>query len=513
MYPQGSAEAMNAWTAVALLGFTLLAGCAADSPDRSPEDEVARRYGEAVRHALPDDPMPEGPGHDHAAVAQHKFLWNYEFAARDPLLQNAANVAGVHALDVQAGYLFGAVYGSHTASVDGGLVIWDLSDPANPRQTGRWTIPGSVGGDRSMEATPDGDYAVISTEPLDCAGHVNPLGVIGAYLIDTRDKSLPVVADAMTLNRATVGNLLDGQAPGAGAELGQHSVAVHRIDGEDYAFIAAKIFHIDRSEQGARLVYVSEINTGHDIYVRDTPWNTTWAIAANGGGGMLIYDVTDPAAPFELAVWDLPERKSLAQNGTSYYFHTADVSFQDGQVVLVLTSEDWGETVSPLWIIDGNQLVGVTQPPGEPILLESIGTWRNPGNHSALAGLTFSLHNPRFHDGGLLTISSYHGGMWQLDVRHPEFWAAPAPIAYAAYAEGTPTAARDPIEDQIASNPNICGLEIALDAPSYWDVEVGPDGVTYLADGFMGLYTFKPTADHPVYGAAPKGTFLGTAGT
>jgi hypothetical protein len=499
---------MKVWLLAGLLAVGAIAGCLGDSGDDGNGADVPGGI-PPQRYALPEDPMPEGAGHDHTDPAQHKFLWNYEFSDRDGLMQNAANVAGVHALDVQAGYLFGAVYGSHAASVDGGLVIWDLADPAHPAEVGRWTIPGSVGGDRSMEATPDGDFAVISTEPVDCAGHVNPAGATAAaYLIDTRDKSLPVVADVMTINRATVGDLLGGQLPGAGFELGQHSVAVHRIADVDYAFIAGKIFRIDRSEQGGQLVYQSTIPTGHDLYVRDTPWNTTWAIAANGGGGMLVYDVTDPAQPFELAVWDLPDREDLE---TDYYFHTADVSFQDGQVLLVLTSEDWGETISPLWTIDGNQLVGVREAPPTPIVLDQIGTWRNPGNHSALAGLTFSLHNPRFHDGGLLTLSSYHGGMWQLDLRTPEFWADPAPIAYAAYAEGTPTLANDPVENAVQNN--LCGLDIALDAPSYWDVEVGPNGITYLADGFLGLYTFTPAASHPVFGASRTQDFNGTAGT
>lgn len=500
--------------AVALLGVLLLAsvaGCLGDRSD-SPGGAGGEGLGPATRHDLPEDPMPEGPGHDHADPAQHRFLWNYEFTARDPLLQNAASVAGVHALDVQAGWLFGAVYGSHTASVDGGLVIWDVhTDPAHPRYVGRWTIPGSVGGDRSMEATPDGDFAVISTEPVDCAGHVNPGGAVAAYLVDTRDKERPLVADVMTMNRVTLGGALAGEPNPGGVQLGQHSVAVHRIQEQDYAFISGKMFRIDRTEQGGRLVYVNEVGVGHDLYVRDTPWGTTWALAANGGGGLIVWDVTEPAHPFQLATWDLPDRKELEKAGTAYYFHTADVAFLDGQVLLVLTSEDWGETVSPLWILDGNQLMGLAEEPDVPINLEMLGTWTNPGQHSALAGLTFSLHNPRFHDGGLLTLSSYHGGMWQLDVRHPEFWAAPAPIAYAAFADGEPTVVSDPVEDLVQSE--VCGLEIALDAPSYWDVEVGQDGVTYLADGFMGLYTFKPTADHPVFGGVPAGTYLGTAGT
>ncbi len=518
MPPPGSDGPMKAWLLAALLAVGALAGCTGTSDDDGSGpggDGDGFTYPPATRHDLPDDPMPEGADHDHADPAQHKFLWNYEFSARDPLLQNQANVAGVHALDVQNGYLFGAVYGSHAASVDGGLVIWDVhTDPAHPQQVGRWTIPGSVGGDRSMEATPDGDFAVIATEPFDCAGHLNPGGAVAAYLIDARDKALPVVADVLTVSGKTVGDVMTAD-PNAGVgagELAEHSVAVHRIQDEDYAFVFGKIYHIQRGEQGGRLVYVSSISTGHDIYVRDTPWNTTWALSANGGGGMVVWDVTDPASPFELATWDLPARKELASEGVEYYFHTADVSFQPGQVVLVLTSEDFGDHVSPLWIVDGNPLQGATEPPaGDPYQLKEIGTWQNPGNHNSLAGLTFSLHNPRFHDGGVLTLSSYHGGMWQLDVRNPEFWANPQPIGYAVYAEGTPSLTADPIEGLVQKQ--LCGLEIALDAPSYWDVEVGVDGITYLADGFLGLYTFKPTADHPVFGGAAAGQFVGTAGT
>ncbi|MEA3190059.1 MAG: hypothetical protein QOD77_641 [Thermoplasmata archaeon] len=499
---------MKAFLAAALLVAALLAGCSANDTTETTGPPTQTTGPSDQRYDLPADPNPEGAGHVHGDPAQHKFLWNYNFTARDPLLQNQANVAGVHALDVQAGYLFGAVYGSHAASVDGGLVIWDLSDPAHPQQTGRWIIPGSVGGDRSMEATPDGRFVVIATEPVDCAGHVNPLGVVGAYLLDTQDKTLPVVADAMTLNGVTLGNVLGGQGPGQ-PEQGQHSVAVHRIGGVDYALIFGKVYQIELSEQGAHLVHVSTIPTGHDIYVRDTPWNTTWALSANGGGGLTIWDLTDPTAPFQLATWDVPDREALANKGVEYYIHTADVSFQpDGQVLIVVTSEDFAEHVSPFWVVDGNPLRGVTTASSPIELDNTLGSWSNPGDHNALAGLTFSLHNPRFHDGGILTLSSYHGGMWQLDLRHPSFWADPAPIAYAAYSDGEPPQVSDPVEGAVQKN--LCGLEIAVDTPSYWDVEVGPGGHLYLADGMMGLYTFAPTKDHPVYGA--PGDYPGTAG-
>jgi hypothetical protein len=502
---------MKAWALLGLLLLATLSGCSGRGPGGDGGGPDGR--GSPQRLALPEDPMPEGPGHDHGEPDQHRFLWNYAFSHRDPLLQDEANVAGVHALDVQNGWLFGAVYGAHAVSANGGLVIWDVhTDPARPAEVGRWTIPGSVGGDRSMEATPDGDFAVISTEPVDCAGHVNPGGgVIAAYLIDARDKARPFVADALSVAGRTLGDVESGSPGAAPGQLAEHSVAVHRILDQDYAFVFGKIYRIDRTEQGGRLVYVNTISTGHDIYVRDTPWGTVWALSANGGGGLVVWDVTDPAKPFQLATWDLPDRKRLESEGVEHYFHTADVSFQEGRPILVLTSEDFAQHASPLWVLDGAPLAGAKDAPESPHQLEMVGTWRNPGNHSALAGLTFSLHNPRFHDGGILTLSSYHGGMWQLDVRGAGFWKEPAPIAYAVYAEGTPPLFADPVEALVQEH--LCGLAISLDTPSYWDVEVGADGVAYLADGVMGLYTFTPTADHPVYGGAAPGQYLGTPGT
>ena len=167
--------------------------------------------------------MMEGHGHELTYAEQHKILWSYAYSARDALMDNAANAAGLHAIDLQGGYLFGAVYGSHGASVDGGVQIWDVhTDPLHPKQTGKWTIPGSVGGDRSIGATPDGDFVVIGLEPVDCLGHANPLGAVtSAYLIDARNKALPVVADVLT-PAGTVGD--PGQTP---LHTSPTSVSVH----------------------------------------------------------------------------------------------------------------------------------------------------------------------------------------------------------------------------------------------------------------------------------------------
>ena len=146
---------MKGFLLSAILVAAVLAGCANTSNTTSSSSNGTPTAPQ--RYTPPFDTMPEGAGHDHADAAQHKFLWNYNFTARDPLLSNPADIAGLHAIDMQGGYVFGAIYGSHGLQVDGGVQIWDAkTDPAHPRQTGRWTIPGSVGGDRSIGATSDG---------------------------------------------------------------------------------------------------------------------------------------------------------------------------------------------------------------------------------------------------------------------------------------------------------------------------------------------------------------------
>ena len=324
---------------------------------------------------------------------------------------------------------------------------------------------------------------------------------MSAYLIDARDKAHPVVADVIVPSGGTI-----GEPTAQNRRISTHSVYVAHIGNDDYAFIFGDIYRIERAEAvAAKLVFVGSINTGHDVYVRQTPWNTTWALSANGGGGggdlgrgLVIFDVTDPAHPFEIGEWDRADH-----NDVGYYFHTADVDFvkaADGsnQTLVVLSSEDFGPHVSPFWVLDGNPLRAV-QSGQDPVVLQQLGEWHNPYNHTA-ANIRFSLHNPRFSDHGILTVSSYHAGFFQFDLRDPTFWEHPSLVAEGAYADGTPPAVIDPVEQAVENQ--LCGLGISIDAPEYMDVAVAPHGVLYFADVFMGLYTFQPTADHPLFGAS-----------
>lgn len=466
-----------------LVGGLGLAGCLSEEgPDRAPDVTVPPQ----APAPPPEDPLAEGSGHFHGDPGQHQYLWRYAFAGRDPILSNPANAAGLHALDLADGHLFGALYGSHVAAVDGGMAVWDLADPLQPRLTGRLALPGAVGGDRSIEATDDGDFVVLATEPLTCFGQLaaNPAD---AYLVDVRDKANPRIADALSVAGPSLGG-----GTTIGARLGVHSVVIHRYGDEDYAFLMGHVYRIARGgATGATLVDTgATLPVGHDLYVRDTPWGGVWGLSANGGSNFQIFDLTDPTAPKEIAVFEATD---------GHYLHTADAHFfEDGQAVVILTTEDWTDVQSVMWVFDATALRG-HDPAADPVVLEPAYTYTTPGNHTAV-GMSFSMHNPRFGDDGLLDLSHYHGGLWQLDFRAPEHRLQPVPVAYAVYSEGTPPIAKDPQQDAVEQN--VCGLGTGLDTPTFMDVERGPDGVLYAADVYMGLYTFAPTAEHPVYGGA-----------
>ncbi len=429
--------------AAALALAVVLAGCLAGG-------NVDPSSGAGAANAVPFlDPM--GQDHDHSDPALHDFNLGFELLHHEPLGDEATS-AGVHALDVKAGYLFAAVYGD-TVGAHGGFFVFDLADPTAPKAVGRYRFAGAMGGDRSMEATADGNFVVLGTEAVDCAGHVNPFGP-GLYLVDVTDKTAPRLAHYLPT-------------------MGVHSVAVHAIGGDDYVFSVTSpggIFRIERTP-APRLVQVAEFGFGHDIIVQDDPvLDKPVLYAADGGGPLNIYDVSDPARPQLLATWNIPDR------GDKFYVHTAAAEVRpDGRRIVVVTSEDWGDDPSPLWVLDATRFD----------VVETLATWQNPGAHAA-EGLRYSLHNPRMRDGSL-TVAHYHGGVWTLDLAAPE-----APVVkgfYLPHEGGTLVA---PARTSTVAD-RLCGAFHLGDAPSTFDVELG-EGVVYAADLHTGIYALRPPA-------------------
>jgi hypothetical protein len=353
-------------------------------------------------------------------------------------------------MDVKAGFLFVAIYGGE-ADAEGGFFVFDIAEPLAPVEVGRYRFAGPLGGDRSLEATEDGAFVVLGTEAVDCAGHVNPAGP-GMYLIDVRDKSAPRPVFYLPAT-------------------GVHSVTVHRIDGEDYVFAATagdNVFHIEKSPV-PRFVAVGSVSLGHDSVVMDDPiLGVPLLYAANGGAGFVISDVSEPSAPKQLAEWNIPDR------GDRYYIHTGAVTMIEGRRIAVVTSEDWGDYPSALWVLDATRFD----------LIETIANWSAPGEHAA-DGLRYSMHNPRFL-GDDLILAYYHGGVWSLDLSKPE-----TPVVQGLFMPAESNGWTPEPTKTNAGSDKLCGVFHLAEAPLAFDVEIA-EGAVYVADLHTGLYALSP---------------------
>lgn len=435
--------------AVALVALALLAaGCvqppAADVQNTSPG------------FALPiADPM--GQDHDQSDPTLHGVSWNFEQVAHDKVAGSDSHSAGSHALDLRGDWLFVAAYGGD-ADREGGVFIYDVKDPAAPKLTGRVQLAGSLGGDRSLEATEDADFAVFATEAATSFGHVNPTPP-GLYLIDTRDKAAPKVAHFLPT--------------GTGA----HAVTIHRVAGKDYVFAGAtgenSIVEI-RRDPAPTLVPVGDIGIGHDAVAMDDPLlGKPLLYTANGFSGFEVLDISDPAKPQKVAAWNIPDR------GDRYYVHHSAVQIIEDRRILVVTSEDWSDYPSMMWVLDATDLGDI----------QLLSNWTNPGGHPA-EDIRYSIHNPRFL-GSTLILSHYHGGVWALDLSTAEKRAAPPTLGvFLPHEDGGKPGA--PIGYEIMKGRGR-GFTVT-DAPMTMDVEVHPEsGIVYAADLHTGLYTLKPT--------------------
>ena len=401
-------------------------------------------------------PDPMGHDHDHSDPTIHAFSHGFEQAFHHPLAGSATHSAGVHALDAKGGYLFAAVYGGD-ADAEGGFFVFDIADPLAPVQVGRYQFPGQLGGDRSMEATEDANWVVLGTEAIDCAGHVNPVAP-GLYLIDASDKGAmtPVHYLPMTM---------------------VHSVTIHRIDGVDYVFaltsgaIDQNVFRIVTSPV-PRLEPVSFVSIGHDSIVQDDALLGKPLLYAANGDNFVVTDVSDPANPAQLAEWTPPDR---GEDGDMYYLHTVVAGMIGDRRIVVVTSEDWLDYPSAMWILDATDFG----------FLELLTQWQAPGDHAA-QGLRYSMHNPRLQGDDLL-LAYYHGGVWSLDLAQPE-----SPRVQGLFMPGESTGYRGAKPATSAYADSACGDFAFEDSPFTFDVETTADAV-YVADLHTGLYALKPT--------------------
>lgn len=410
------------------------------------------------------DPGPwlRGAGHDHRDPAQHagiaRGLHETDWL---PLGGDMLHMSGAHAMEVRNGTLFVAAF-SDMYGASGGLWTLDVrADPRHPRVLGHLPGLGPMGGDRSLDATVDGDFAVVGTEAAPAAytktGIVNPTPS-GLLLVDARDKTRPLVVD---------------YHPSAGV----HSVIVGRVNGADYVYTSDllnqpfSVYRIDR-EPTPKLVPVGRQLIRHDASLfHDPVLGKTLLVTADGSSGILdevrVYDASaNPATPVRLGNWSPPDP-------TTHFMHSALMTYVEGRRVIVVTSENAGDAPTPIWFLDATDLGNIT----------TLATWKPPvggGN-----GLVFSLHNPRIHQ-GLLHVAHYHAGIVVFDIRTLAALQDLPVVGYAVPSHDTGyRSLLDPA--QLAA-----GID-AIHYPRVYDVAVDPEtGHFYAADVWTGVTAYRP---------------------
>lgn len=396
-------------------------------------------------------------GHDHRDAALHQHLVGMTETDWEPMGGTPATMAGVHALAIADGTLFAVAWGEQYGA--GGLWLYDIrADPHDPAFLAYLPLPGPVGGDRALGVTPDGDFAVVGVEDVPVTlywgGPANPTPP-GLVLVDVRIPGAPVVV---------------GYAP---AELGIHSVTMHRIGGEDYVFatnlgfLTPSIYRIERSPVprlvASAPIFGRSLAIGHDATAYDDPILGKPLLATADGADFSIWDVSSPFAPVRLARW----RES------STYTHSAILTTVEGKRLLVGSSEDWGDVPSKFWVIDATNLSA----------LKLHGSWTAPVAPSP-GWLRFSLHNPRIDD-GTLYFAHYHAGVLGFDISTLAKAADPQVSRSALTAHDTGYA--NPVPEAMRH----VGWG-GVDAPYVLDVEVDPaSGAVYAADTFFGITTYR----------------------
>ncbi|HSH23583.1 MAG TPA: hypothetical protein VK975_05925 [Acidimicrobiales bacterium] len=471
--------------------------------------------------------MPEGEGHDHLEIDQHRFACRMRQVSFDGLGEELGAQRDVVLGEMDVKNDLAAVTVTFPES---GVLFFDVSDPAQPtflswyRGSKCEGLVTDINCGAFVDLSSDATTAFLSTQALTfLPGGVpdlslRPVSLPSVEVIDVRQPRTPRLAQIYPV--VSLGGVHTSRShivPTGSTQDGP------RAPGE-YVFSVAnglglEISRLDRSVGGPRLTKVSRLSIDdvHDTFIQndELTGRTYLYVAAGFESGAYVYDVTDPAQPQLLAEWDL-----TPQCSADWYAHTIDVVVRDGRRSLTLDAESLdlgpqpaaeqargcgevhgnGDKPGPLWIVDatdfselgpaqdsGNDAVDDLRSASEAAL---VSTWTNPAGRPG-GDLRFSAHNQQIV-GDTIYLSHYHGGVYVLD----------ASGAFAGRSErprelGVVVPHGDEVRP--ATEPLIQPLigffgEIERDRPMIWDA-VFHEGYVLAADMRGGLYSFRYEGD------------------
>jgi hypothetical protein len=423
------------------LGLSVLVIAAAFAGCLGSEDPTAEPA--AVDGETDELPWPTevlGDGHDHTDPEAHRnaSTANFETIAHDPLVTEAEGTAPGGSSCADTNPDGDTRIGAQKAGDSRGVVLSDLTDPAEPGYLGELWLTFTLVYD--VAVTPDGEHVALITSypqqgpaPEPALEPGKPLGYfesctgerveitaqnqdpvprpVSLVLVDVSDPSAPTITD---------------QRPIAG--LG-HSVFSATVDDRDWLVGVTEslahggrhyYFHqLTEGPQGTVMeplsTYVAEPNPDHadyvgghtDAWIDEHPETGQLLAYLSAGPQVEIVDLSNPRAPQQLSTWtDIGPNDPGAHNLHSLVPYEELV---DGKHYTIVGPElgspvDYAPT-AVTWVLD-------TTDPTDP---KPVAAWTLPENVTWEGSLQFSPHYMDKHEDTLF-VSMYHGGVWAVDL-------------------------------------------------------------------------------------------------
>ena len=482
--------------------------------------------------------MPDGEGHDHADVTQHRGLrCRIEQAAFLPLkkeLEARPDVV-LGEMDVKADIAAVSVIWP-----EGGILFFDVKDPAQPKflswyrstQCEGAAVANNCGA--FVDLSGDGKTAFIAQQSISFVPGVDPDAADpgpapttppGIEVVDASDPTKPVRAQILPVaSQGGVHTARWHEIPEGGGdrEPGQYVFGIANRFASGSAASGIEIAEFD-PDGPVKLRSLSRIEIGeaHDTFIQNDPDGRTYLYIAGGyDKGLEVYDVTSPSKPKHVARWDL-----TPECNDDWYAHTVDVVHRNGKRIVTMPAEVFkssaqsdaekemgcgnfagnGDQPGPLWILDATDFSKLAAPGSNDATIKEksndtlIATWTNPAGRAA-GNLTFSPHNQQVV-GDKIYLSDYHGGVFVLDAtgafagrqERPSELGYIIPNGEASNEEARPMVG--------ALSPAPTAAPRTRGRSSIWDM-VFYKGYILAADQVGGFYSLRYDGDDPA--KAPK---------
>lgn len=447
----------------------VVAGCVAPTADVDPAAAGADTT-EATRLPPPDVDLSSaivsdhGAPYLHAVPALHSGSYRLELVGYDPL----SRPGETHPLNQNSGYAAITIR-DHTACLSswvgsggfGGATIIDFEDPANPVVLA--SIP-TTSLQARCQFSDDGKYLFLAAYGGATPGTPLPMpladaGSWGVSVYDASDLSDPkfLFHSAEGAQPGNPNNVASGP---------YHNIDTETVNGTLYVFQTYTCNVLKMDEGATKLEVVAQLDyCDHDYWTGFHPVTGTRMLVTGAGMGTAFFDITDPATPVLLGVYE------GSQEAPGWHRQWPLAELVNGKAYVVVAGEECGNGKSlPYTVLDWTDptmpvQLGTWQIPGKPEIKE-------PGQLCSMNSHEFNTHN------GYVASGNYHAGVWVFDVGTPQRAVEPVTIGY-----------YEPHEEP-RMHGGVKSTPFAW-SPDVWGAYFDDRGYVLAADWYSGFYILK----------------------